>query len=117
MTRLLADEAAAAGDADGATRYYLRILERDAYDEAAHLGLVGALLAAGRHGEARRRYGIYGDRMDEMGVEAAPFPSRARVDGRRRAPHGDPARGNGGLPAPRAGRRRPAAASRSSGPE
>jgi len=75
VTRLLADAAAAAGDADGATRYYLRILERDTYDEAAHLGLVGALLAAGRHGEARRRYGIYGDKMDEMGVEAAPFPS------------------------------------------
>ena len=75
VTRLLADEAAAAGDADSATRFYLRILERDVYDEAAHLGLVGALLAAGRHGEARRRYGIYSDRMDEMGVEAAPFPS------------------------------------------
>ena len=49
------------------------------YDEAAHLGLVGALLAAGRHGEARRRYGIYATEMEEMGVEAAPFPSaRAR---------------------------------------
>ena len=76
MTRLLADEAAAdAGDADSATRYYLRILERDAYDEAAHLGLVGALLAAGRHGEARRRYGIYAAKMDEIAVEAAPYPS------------------------------------------
>ncbi|HKF85370.1 MAG TPA: BTAD domain-containing putative transcriptional regulator, partial [Candidatus Limnocylindrales bacterium] len=78
VTRLLADDAAAVGDADGATRYYLRILERDAYDEAAHVGLVAALLAAGRHGEARRRYGIYSDRMDEMGVEAAPFPSTPR---------------------------------------
>jgi ATP/maltotriose-dependent transcriptional regulator MalT/DNA-binding SARP family transcriptional activator len=82
VTRLLADDAVAVGDADGATRYYLRILERDAYDEAAHVGLVGALLAAGRHGEARRRYGIYGERMDEMGVEAAPFPS---APGRRAA--------------------------------
>jgi ATP/maltotriose-dependent transcriptional regulator MalT len=80
VTRLLADGAAAAGDADGATRYYLRILERDAYDEAAHIGLVRALLAAGRHGEARRRYGIYADRMEDMAVEAAPFPSApARV--------------------------------------
>ena len=84
VTRLLADEAATAGDADGATRFYLRILERDVYDEAAHLGLVGALLAAGRHGEARRRYGIYSDKMDEMGVEAAPFPSAPG----RRAPAG-----------------------------
>jgi ATP/maltotriose-dependent transcriptional regulator MalT/DNA-binding SARP family transcriptional activator len=75
VTRLLADGAAAAGDADGATRYYLRILERDAYDEAAHVGHVRALLAAGRHGEARRRYGIYAEKMEEMGVEAAPFPT------------------------------------------
>ncbi|MEI7742413.1 MAG: BTAD domain-containing putative transcriptional regulator [Chloroflexota bacterium] len=76
VTRLLAEGSAADGDADGATRYHLRILERDPYDEAAHLGLVGALLAAGRHGEARRRYGIYSGRMEEMGVEAAPFPAR-----------------------------------------
>ncbi|HEY3335386.1 MAG TPA: BTAD domain-containing putative transcriptional regulator [Candidatus Limnocylindrales bacterium] len=86
VTRLLAADAAATGDADGATRCYLRILERDGYDEAAHLGLVGALLAAGRHGEARRRYGIYSDRMDEMGVEAAPFPPA-------------PGRGRGGVTA------------------
>jgi DNA-binding SARP family transcriptional activator len=82
VTRILADGAAGAGDADGATRYYLRILERDAYDEAAHVGLVRALLVAGRHGEARRRYGIYADKMEEMAVEAAPFPSvpgRAKV--------------------------------------
>ncbi|HXG25349.1 MAG TPA: hypothetical protein VNL94_00635 [Candidatus Binatia bacterium] len=31
--------------------------------------------AAGRHGEARRRYGIFAARMAEIGVEAAPFPS------------------------------------------
>ena len=74
MTRSLADTAAEHGDADGATRYFLRILERDAYDEEAHLGLVAALLAAGRHGEARRRYGLYATKMDEMGVEAAPLP-------------------------------------------
>ncbi len=87
VTRLLADASAGTGDADGATRYFLRILERDAYDEAAHLGLVGALLAAGRHGEARRRYGIYADRMEEMGVEAAPFPTiSARQRGRTPAP-------------------------------
>lgn len=72
---LVAEGAAADGDADAATRYHLRILERDACDEAAHVGLVRALLAAGRHGEARRRYGLYADRMEEMAVEAAPFPS------------------------------------------
>jgi DNA-binding SARP family transcriptional activator len=54
------------------------VLERDAYDEEAHLGLVATLVAAGRHGEARRRYRIYGEQMGELGVEAAPFPSARR---------------------------------------
>jgi DNA-binding SARP family transcriptional activator len=53
----------------------LRILERDAYDEGAHLGLVDALRAAGRHGEARRRYGFYAAKMEEIAVEAAPYPT------------------------------------------
>jgi hypothetical protein len=39
---------------------------------------VATLAAAGRHGEARRRYRIYGQKMDELGVEAAPFPSASR---------------------------------------
>ena len=87
VTRLLADEAAATGDADGATRYYLRILERDAYDEAAHLGLVGALLAAGRHGEARpavrhlqRQDGRDGRRGGAVPVRAGPRPRRRDGD-------------------------------------
>ncbi|HEU4919842.1 MAG TPA: BTAD domain-containing putative transcriptional regulator [Candidatus Limnocylindrales bacterium] len=75
IARSLAEAAAADGDADGATRYYLRILERDPYDEGAHLGLVAALVAAGRHGEARRRYGFYAGKMEEIAVEAAPFPA------------------------------------------
>ena len=74
IARSLAEAAAVDGDADGATRYYLRILERDPYDEGAHLGLVAALVAAGRHGEARRRYGFYAAKMEEISVEAAPFP-------------------------------------------
>jgi ATP/maltotriose-dependent transcriptional regulator MalT/DNA-binding SARP family transcriptional activator len=74
IARTLAASAAEAGDADLATRYYLRILERDPYDEGAHLGLVAALRAAGRHGEARRRYGFYAAKMEEIAVEAAPFP-------------------------------------------
>ncbi len=74
IARSLAAAAADAGDADSATRYYLRILERDPYDEGAHLGLVDALRAAGRHGEARRRYAFYAAKMDEIAVEAAPFP-------------------------------------------
>ena len=73
-TRLLADAMADAGDADLAARYLLRLLERDHYDEGAHLGLVRAMAAAGRHGEARRAYLAYCARMDEIGVEPAPFP-------------------------------------------
>jgi DNA-binding SARP family transcriptional activator len=75
LARTLAEDAAAADDADGATRFYLRILERDPFDEGAHLGLVAALVAAGRHGEARRRYAFYATKMEEISVEAAPFPS------------------------------------------
>jgi DNA-binding SARP family transcriptional activator len=75
LARTLAETAATDGDADGATRFYLRILERDAFDEGAHLGLVAALADSGRHGEARRRYGFYATKMEEIGVEAAPFPA------------------------------------------
>jgi DNA-binding SARP family transcriptional activator len=80
VVRLLADEALAAGDTDAATRYHLRILERDPYDEPAHLGLVTTLVAAGRHGEARRCFRIYCARMDEIDVESAPFPRVARAE-------------------------------------
>lgn len=79
IARSLAEEAMAAGQLDQAARFYLRILERDAYDEQAHLGLVASLAEAGRHGEARRRYGLYASRMDELGIEAAAFPVVARV--------------------------------------
>lgn len=75
VARALAEAAGSAGDADAATRFLLRILERDPFDEGAHLSLVSALLAAGRHGEARRRYAMYASRMAEIGVEAGPFPS------------------------------------------
>ena len=75
VARALADDAAARGDVDATTRYSLRVLERDPYDEPAHLGLVATLDAAGRHGEARRRFRTYCARMDEIGVESAPFPA------------------------------------------
>ena len=86
IARSLAEAAATDGDADGATRYYLRILERDAYDEGAHLGLVSALVAAGRHGEARRRYAFYAAKMEEIAVEAAPFPGSTASGPGLRAP-------------------------------
>ena len=78
VVRALAAGAEARGDADAATRFHLRILERDAYDEAAHLGLVSTLETAGRHGEARRCFRTYCARMDEIGVESAPFPRVGR---------------------------------------
>jgi DNA-binding SARP family transcriptional activator/tetratricopeptide (TPR) repeat protein len=75
VSRTLADDAAAAGDTATAVRCYLRVLEYDAFDEGAHLGLVTSQLAAGQQGEARRSYRTYCTRMDELGVEAAPFPT------------------------------------------
>jgi len=48
------------------------VLERDAFDEPAHFGLVSVLDAAGGHGEARRGYEVYCARMDVIGVESAP---------------------------------------------
>lgn len=77
IARVLAQTAAATGDADAAARYLLRILERDPYDEGAHLSLARTMAAAGRHGEARRVYRAYWARMEEIGVEPTPFPESA----------------------------------------
>ena len=79
VARRLAADAHAAGDHDGAVRLLLRVLERDAYDEEAHLALVLALVDAGRHGEARRAFRVYRGRMDEVGVEPASFPASTPV--------------------------------------
>jgi DNA-binding SARP family transcriptional activator len=79
VARALAGKSAGRGDVDGAIRLWLRVLEKDAFDEGAHLELVGMLNRAGRHGEARRRFGIYVERMEEIGVEAAPFPTPVRA--------------------------------------
>ena len=71
----LAAQSASNGDNAAAARYRLRILERDPFDEEAHLGLVTALSAARAHGEARRAYRRYVARMEEIDVEPAPFPN------------------------------------------
>ena len=60
-------------DPRAAAHYLRRIVERDPYDEATHLGLVSALQSARPHGEARRAYSIYVGRMEEIGVEPAPL--------------------------------------------
>ncbi len=75
VVRALAEAMDAMGDVDAAVRYRLRLLERDPYDEHAHLGLVTAQVNAGRHGEARRSYRRYVGSIQELGLEAAPFPA------------------------------------------
>jgi DNA-binding SARP family transcriptional activator len=74
VARALAERAIGRGDDEAAVRYLLRILERDAFDEQAYMELIGTLSTAGRHGEARRWYGVYSRQMEEIGIESAPFP-------------------------------------------
>ena len=75
VARTLAELADQAGDHDGSARLFLRLLEKDGWDEAAHLGLVTTLARAGRHGEARHRYQQYATRMAEVQVPTKPFAS------------------------------------------
>jgi DNA-binding SARP family transcriptional activator len=70
----LARIAAAQAEHAAAAGYLRRVLQHDEFDERAHLGLVGALATNGRPGDARRAYNAYVARMEELGVEAAPFP-------------------------------------------
>ena len=77
--RELADRALADGEFEGAARYLRRILERDPYDEDAHLKLVTGLQSAGQHGEARRAYQTYVGRLESIGLEPAPHPTAART--------------------------------------
>jgi DNA-binding SARP family transcriptional activator len=91
VARALGQMAKASGEHDAAVRFYLRILEWDPYDEDAHLTLIGVLDRAGRHGEARRRYRSYVERMSEIDVEPAPLPGRqstGRADVVAAEPHG-----------------------------
>jgi ATP/maltotriose-dependent transcriptional regulator MalT/DNA-binding SARP family transcriptional activator len=60
-------------DPDLRERHLLQLLDHDAYDEQAHQGLVRTLQAAGRHGEARRRYHDYAARMAEIGITPVPL--------------------------------------------
>jgi DNA-binding SARP family transcriptional activator len=78
VARELARRALDEGNAELAVRYTRRILERDAFDERAHFELVTTLQSSGQHGEARRAYGLYAQRMEEIGVEAMPYPPTAR---------------------------------------
>lgn len=77
VARALATRHAADGDPETASRYLLRLLACEPYDESAHVALVRQLDAAGRHGDARRRYREYAARMAELEVEPAPYPAPA----------------------------------------
>ncbi|MGH3905910.1 MAG: BTAD domain-containing putative transcriptional regulator [Pseudonocardiaceae bacterium] len=70
----LADAARHLGDEDLAVLCYLRVLERDPYDEEAHLRLTTVLGASGHHGQAQASYRCYTQRMAELGIAPAPFP-------------------------------------------
>lgn len=71
----LAQAASVDGRDDEAVRLWLRLIERDPYDERAHLALIRALIEAGRHGDARRRYLTYAARLGELDLEPVPFSS------------------------------------------
>jgi ATP/maltotriose-dependent transcriptional regulator MalT len=79
VTRTLAEAAFADREYENASRYRLRCLERDPYDERAHQGLISTLAKAGRIAEARRAYATYVVRMEQIGVEAAPFAAAANA--------------------------------------
>ena len=74
VLRALIELAAARGEHDVVGRYALRVIERDPYDESAHLAVVAARTAERAHGEAYRAYRLYLDRMAEIDVRPAPFP-------------------------------------------
>ncbi len=80
VARALAQRHGAAGEHDAAARYLLRLLAREPYDESANLSLVRQFDAAGRHGDARRMYRNYVNRMNELDIEPAPYPGPADPD-------------------------------------
>ena len=73
--KTMAAYALRAEDHATAVRCLSRVIEKDRHDETAHLSLVSALSAAGRHGDARRAYARYSGRMAEIGVEPTSFPT------------------------------------------
>ena len=75
VARALADDAAARGDVDATTRYSLRVLERDPYDEPAHLGLVGG---ARPRGPARRGATLFPHLLRTHGRDRRRVGSRSR---------------------------------------
>ena len=83
LLRALVGRLREASDVDGIVRYTLRLLAHDPYDEQAHLDLVTVQLEAGRLGEAHRRYRLYAQRMNEMGIAPRPMPRLRRSPAER----------------------------------
>lgn len=81
--RTLARLARRAGDTDEALGHLLSILEHDPYDEDAHRARIATLVAAGRHGEARRAHTRYVDAMRSIG---APRPDDSVLSSRAAPP-------------------------------
>lgn len=75
VARALAGRRAQHGEIEDAIRLLLRVLEREPYDEQAHLDLVTSLTSVGRHGDARRRYQQYASKMRDLDIEPQPFPA------------------------------------------
>jgi DNA-binding SARP family transcriptional activator len=78
LLRALAAQLRQIGDTVEATRYLLRLLGQDPFDEHAHLDLINIQLDAGHLGEARRHYHIYVQRMKEIDVHPQPLPQHRR---------------------------------------
>jgi DNA-binding SARP family transcriptional activator len=68
MLRTLAQAERALSGPDAAVGHLLRLLEHDPFDEPGHRALVRALVAAGRHGEARRAFDRYAAAMRTIDV-------------------------------------------------
>jgi DNA-binding SARP family transcriptional activator len=75
IAALLAEADSLGGDFASAASRFLRMLERDPYNEHAHLGAVRALRSAGHHGPAQRLYRNYVTKMGEIDIEPTTFPT------------------------------------------
>ncbi|GAB2458041.1 BTAD domain-containing putative transcriptional regulator [Jatrophihabitans fulvus] len=78
VLRTLAQHLAAGPRPDTAVPWLITLLGVDPYDEPTHLRLVRTLVRSGRHGEARRAYRTYTERMADIDVEPAAFPQPPR---------------------------------------
>lgn len=75
IAALLAEADSLGGDFASAASRFLRMLERDPYNEHAHLGAVRALRSAGHYGPAQRLYRNYVTKMGEIDIEPTTFPT------------------------------------------